>query len=270
MPTKKETPAKSTETSEQAPTVAKRKFKLPRIPQLSSAGFLVVCLVIFSFLLGMLTNKVMYLEKMNATADSQPAQGDVAQGPTSVPPPDYVAVTNGKLPLLGDDSAKVTVVEFSDFQCPFCKKYVDETMSQLKEKYIDTGKIKFAFRHSPLTMLHPNATKAGEASECANEQGNFWGYHDELFNTQDTWSPKTGDSVTTAFVEIAGDTGLDTTQFQSCLESGKYADTVAADLKDAQSAQVDGTPTFFINGNRLIGAVPFTELAAAIDKELNK
>lgn len=270
MPTKKETTTKASPTS--APeTKSKRKFfHISRMPQLSSTGFLVVCLVIFAFLLGMLTNKVMYLEKMSKTAENAPAQGDVAQGPTPVPPPDYVAVTNGKLPLLGNDSAKVTVVEFSDFQCPFCKKYIDETMSQLKEKYIDTGKIKFAFRHSPLTMLHPNATKASEASECANEQGNFWEYHDELFNKQDEWAGKTGDGVTTAFVELAGTVGLDTTQFQTCLENDKYADQVAADLKDAQSAQVDGTPTFFINGNRVIGAVPLSELSAAIDKELNK
>lgn len=96
-------------------------------------------------------------------------------------------VDAGHLPALGGKNAKVTVVEFSDFQCPFCKAFFDDTLSQLKKDYIDTGKVKMAYRHFPISSIHKNAQKAGEASECANEQGKFWQYHDILFQTQETW-----------------------------------------------------------------------------------
>jgi protein-disulfide isomerase len=94
----------------------------------------------------------------------------------------------GHLPLLGDKNAKVTIVEFSDFQCPFCEAFYTDTLSQLKKEYLDTGKAHLAFRHFPIESLHPNAPTAHEAAECANEQGKFWEYHNALFNDQQTWA----------------------------------------------------------------------------------
>lgn len=110
-----------------------------------------------------------------------------------------VDVANGKLPVLGKDSAKLTIVEFSDFQCPFCESFFTGTYPQLKKNYIDTGKVKLAFRHYPLTGIHPNAQRAHEAAECANEQGKFWEYHDLLFKLQQNWSnlPLTAPTGTT-------------------------------------------------------------------------
>lgn len=105
--------------------------------------------------------------------------------PTPAPKQD---VAIGHLPILGNKDAAVTVIEFSDFQCPFCDQFVKNTYPQLKKEYIDTGKIAFAYRHFPLTSIHPNATPAAIASECANEQGKFWEYHDTLFQNQATWA----------------------------------------------------------------------------------
>lgn len=270
---KKETPPEKT-TPE--PT-KKRDYLTLRIPRFnfqntSINAFLVIALVIFSFFLGMLTNKVIYLEKVAQTGTGTTAVADsqITGAPTAVPPPQIVAVTNGKLPILGDQNAKVSIVEFSDFECPFCKKYIDDTMTELKEKYVDTGKATFAYRHSPLTVIHPNAKAAAIASECAQEQDGFWPYHDLLFEEQASWSQTSGDDATAAFVELAGNAGLDTTTFSTCLESDAAQARVDADMKDAEAAQVDGTPTFFINGYRVVGAVPFSELEKVIEDELKK
>ncbi|HLD01366.1 MAG TPA: thioredoxin domain-containing protein [Patescibacteria group bacterium] len=116
-----------------------------------------------------------------------PTQIDPSIFPTPTLPP-KVVVAKGHLPFRGNEKAKVTVVEFSDFQCPFCKSFFDNALQEVKKQYIDTGKIAFFYRHYPLTQIHPNAQIAAEASECANEQGKFWEYHDLLFQNQDAWS----------------------------------------------------------------------------------
>jgi protein-disulfide isomerase len=254
----------------------KKKFKFPRfkfaIPKPTFKdtpmnAFLVIALVLFSFLLGMLTNKVIFLEQQlkNPTVAAGAQQ---PQGPT--PPPFVDNLEPGKLPLLGNKDAQVTIIEFSDFQCPFCKKYFDDNHAQLIKKYVESGKVKFAYRHFPLASIHPHAQKSAEASECANEQNNFWGYHDLLFKEQDAWSPLTNDEVLSKFVEYADQLGMNSDQFRSCVESDKYKAAVDEDTAVAGEIQVDATPTLFINGNRLIGAVPFSDLEAAIEKELKK
>lgn len=230
--------------------------------------YLVFALVIFAFLLGMLTNKVIYMEKLANTPTPTPAPTAAAQEAQAAPPA-VVNVENGKLPLLGDKNAKVTIVEFSDFQCPFCKRYIDDTNSQLNDTYIKTGKVKFAYRHYPLSF-HPNAQKAAEAAECANDQGKFWEFHDLLFSNQETWSPQEAAAAADSFTDYAGQLGLDTTAFRSCLDTGKNKANVDADFAAGGEAQVDGTPTFFVNGNRIVGAVPFSELQKVIDEELKK
>lgn len=280
---RKAAPAKSTKTKpadvspkavEEPKDKAKSHYNL-RIPRFnfkqgSLNFYLVLVLIIFSFLLGMLTNKVMYLEsQVNNNANAVAANGQAAV-PTEPLPPQIVDVENGQLPILGNDDAKVTIVEFSDFQCPFCKAYIDDTHEQLKEQYIDTGKVKFAYRHYPLTSIHPNAQLAGEASECANEQGKFWEYHDKLFAEQDTWSPQTLADVSNSFVDYAGELGLNTDQFKSCVESEKYKAKVEEDMAAGEQAQVDGTPAFFVNGYRLTGAQPFSEFQRVIEQELSK
>jgi protein-disulfide isomerase len=246
-----------------------------RIPRLqfkdgSLNVYLVFVLIIFAFILGMLTNKVLYLEKQIKDASTAPtAAADTQAGaPTAAPPPEVVDVDNGKLPLKGDANAPVTIVEFSDFQCPYCKQYFDNTHGEIDKQYVQTGKVKFAYRHFPLSSIHPNAEIAAEASECANEQDKFWDFHDKLFENQDTWSPQTLSDAEASFVGYAGDLGLNTDQFQSCLDDGKYKQNVQDDLAAGNAVQVDGTPAFFVNGHRLVGAQPFSEFQKLIDEQL--
>jgi len=251
----------------------KLNLSLPRLTFKDTPinAYLVYTLVIFAFLLGMLTNKVMYLEK--AAANPPAAAAGAAANPNQPPPAPAVVegLDAGKLPPLGNLDAKVTMIEFSDFQCPFCKKYFDEAYKDVYEKYVKTGKVKFAYRHFPLTSIHPNAQKAAEAAECANEQGKFWEFHDTLFKNQDTWAPKPAADAETDWVTYAGELGMNTSQFQSCVDTEKYKKNVDDDAAVATSqAQVEATPTFFINGTRLVGAVPFAEIQKIVDEELKK
>ncbi len=163
-------------------------------------------------------------------------------------------------------SGKVEVVVFSDFQCPFCQRFVNEAYKEIKTQYIDTNKIKFIFRHYPLGF-HINAQKSGEASECANRQGRFWEYHDILFAKG---KPDGAGLDNTSLKQYAKDMGLDTTKFNSCLDSSETAEIVKADFAEGQKAGVTGTPTFFINGSKLLGAQPFTNFQSVIEGELKK
>ena len=265
---KKASPA----SSDTAPK-SKKDYLEIRVPKLgfqntTANGYLIFTIVIFAFLLGMLTNKVIYLETINKAAQNTQIADDSA--PTKPEPPVFVDVKTGNLPPLGNKDAKITIVEFSDFECPFCQRYVDDTSQKIYDAYIKTGKAKLYYRHYPLNEIHPNAQKAGEASECANDQGSFWEYHDVLFETQAAWSGLSGTTTIDHFVDLADQLGLDITQFRSCLDSDKYKKKVEDDTAAGSEAQVNGTPTFFINGQRLVGAQPFSAFQKLIDQELKK
>ncbi len=229
---------------------------------------LLTTIIVLAFILGLLTNKVMYLESSakliaaNAASNTQPTSL-----PTQPPPPPFEKVANGHFPLLGNTNAKVTVVEFADFRCPFCEQFFTNTLPQLKKDYIDTGKVKLAFRN--YAFLGPASTLAGQASECANDQGKFWDYHDYMYKNQPT---ETDTSMYTVanISQIAGGLGMDQSQFQDCLGSTKFDKDFQDDLSAASTAQVNGTPTFFINGQRLVGAQPFSAIKAVIEQELKK
>ena len=230
---------------------------------------LVVLLVIAAFLIGSLLTKVSYLEKGTVSPSALGTTPNQAAAPTPVPG-QKVDVGVGTLPLLGNKNAKVTIVEFSDLQCPFCKRFFDDALPQIKKEYIDTGKVRFAFRHFPLTQIHPNAYKAGSAVECANEQGKFWEYHDNLFKTQDAWASLDNATAVSKFKSYAGELGLNASQFNSCLDSDKYKTNIDKDLADGGAAGVNGTPTTFVNGLSVVGAQPFSSFKTIIDAELAK
>ncbi len=247
------------------------ELRVPKIniKNLKNKNFLTLLIIIMTFALGMLTMRVITLEekvKQASTMENLQAQ-ETAE---AAPPPQFVEIDEGQLPIQGDKNASVTIVEFSDFECPFCKAFFDDAYPEIKEKYIDTGKVKFSYRHFPLSSIHPNAQIAAEASECANEQDKFWEYHDILFNNQSSWASLTGDLLNSTLADYAGQAGMDTTKFSSCLASGKYADQVAEDLSAGSAAGVDGTPAFFINGQRMVGAQPFSEFERVIEEELQK
>lgn len=165
------------------------------------------------------------------------------------------------LPYQGAANAKVTVVEYSDFQCPFCKRAYP-TVKQLLSEYGD--RIKFYYKHFPLSF-HQNAQKAGEAYECALEQGKQWEYHDVLFEKGNG----DGSGLNVADLkQYAADLKLDTAKFNSCLDSGKFASKVQTDTAEGAANGVSGTPTFFINGQAVVGAQPYATIKSVVDAKL--
>jgi len=160
----------------------------------------------------------------------------------------------------GDENAPVTIVEFTDYECPFCGRYVEQTYPQILEKYVETGKVKLIVRDYPLNF-HPQAQKAAEAAECAGEQDNYWGMHDKLFANQASLSVDN-------YRDWAGEIGLDRARFDECLDSGAMAEEVEQDHADGLAYGVSGTPVFFINGRMLSGAKPFAAFDAAIQEAL--
>ena len=162
-------------------------------------------------------------------------------------------------PSMGPANAPVTIVEFSDFQCPYCKLSVP-TVKEILAKYPD--KVKVVYRDYP-GPTHPHAPEAAEAAQCAGDQGKFWEYHDSLFDHQ-------ASAIGWNFSELAKEIGLNQDTFASCLKSRRYREEVAKDLRDGLKLGVTSTPTFFINGRPLVGAKPFAEFQTVIDRLLKQ
>ncbi|MBE2235473.1 MAG: thioredoxin domain-containing protein [Anaerolinea sp.] len=173
------------------------------------------------------------------------------------------AAANTDVRSKGSPDAAVTIVEYSDYQCPFCSRWVGETYPALLEQYIDTGKVRIEFRDFPLDSLHPNAHLAAVAARCAGAQGDYWGMHDRLFGKQNEWSSLADPSET--FQSYAGEMGLDTAAFLACLSSGEFDAAIAQDLQAGQAAGISGTPSFLINGNLVVGAQPLAAFQQALD-----
>lgn len=171
-------------------------------------------------------------------------------------PPRIVVAEAGR-PARGPAGAPIELIEFSDFQCPFCLR-VHPTVARVMAAYGD--RIRFVYRHFPLPN-HPNARPSAEAASCAAEQGKFWEYHDRLFDSQDKLS-------NADLKQHAAALGLDTAKFNACFDAQKYKQDVDADLEAGQEAGVSGTPAFFINGRVLSGAQPFEAFKRIIDEEL--
>ncbi len=143
----------------------------------------------------------------------------------------------GDNPVKGDDGARVALLEFTDYQCPFCYRHTVQTQPQIQREYIDSGKIRFVSLDMPIANLHPLAFKASEASHCAEDQGKFWEMRDRLFANQKTLEPWN------AHAEALN---LDVAQYEQCLNSGKYADAVRADMAESRKAGASGTPSFVV------------------------
>ncbi len=174
--------------------------------------------------------------------------------------PFRVDVEEANAPSRGPADAPVTIVEFSDFQCPYCSRE-SATVKKVLDTYGD--KVRLVFRQFPLTSIHNNAEKAAEASMCAGDQGKFWEMHDAMFAQQAKLTPDD-------LKELAGTLGLDKDSFSSCLDSGKFAAAIQQDIQAGTEVGVSGTPALFVNGRPLTGAVPFESIAKVIDEELAK
>ncbi|HEU4522359.1 MAG TPA: DsbA family protein [Thermoanaerobaculia bacterium] len=174
-------------------------------------------------------------------------------------------------PVKGEAAAKVALIEYSDYQCPFCSRFGRDAYPQLDEAYIRTGKVKYVFRDLPLDF-HKQAFKAAEAAHCAGEQGKFWEMHDQLFANQKQLGVED-------LQRHAATLGLDAPRFQQCLDSGRFGDAIRKDIREANSAGISGTPTFLIGTvnadgtvqvkRKLVGAKPYSEFRTAIDELLS-
>ncbi len=249
---------------------------ISRIPTVipSSNTFLVILLVIASFLLGMLYTKVQYLEKGNTNVLGA-AAAPVGQGGSGntlpMPTPEKVKPVTTTDHIRGNTNAKVAVIEYSDFECPFCKRF-HPVMQEVMQTYGD--KIRWVFRHYPLSF-HANAQKEHEASECIAELGGnekFWAFHDAIFER--TTSNGTGFALD-KLGPLAQELGVDQTQFQNCLDSGKFTRYVQDQLTEGSRAGVSGTPSSFIvdsqgNSQIIVGAQPVETVKAAIDAALTR
>jgi protein-disulfide isomerase len=218
-------------------------------------------LVVLAFAVGILVGYVAWGRSTTVTAAAvaQHPSGPVVEAPqpTRSPYTRYDIPTEG-YPSLGPDNAKITIVEFSDFQCPYCRRFHADTYHALLDAY--PGQIRFVYRNLPLTSIHPNAMPAAIASLCANDQNAYWDFHEKLF-ANDTLDEAT-------YIQYATDLGLDVNTFKACLSSGSHDDFIKQDMDFSLGLGVQSTPTFFVNGLAIIGAQPLANFKQLIDKEL--
>jgi protein-disulfide isomerase len=187
-----------------------------------------------------------------------------AQAPQEAPQPVDIPIEGA--PVKGDPDAPITIVEYSDYQCPFCARFVVQTMDGLIQEFVDSGKAKIVFKDFPLNSIHPQAQKAAEAARCVRELAGgdeaYWAMHDALFQGQQDWAGQ--DNAEEIFAAYAEDIGVNGSDFETCLDSGRYASAVEADFSEGVGLGVRGTPTFFINGQSFVGAQPLQNFQQAI------
>ena len=186
--------------------------------------------------------------------------------------PQIVSVSIDDDPVMGEDDAPVTIIEFSDYQCPFCGRFYRNTLPLIKDNYIKSGKVKFVYRDFPLPF-HSYAEIAAEAANCAGEQNKYWAMHDKLFENQRALSKENIKSFARSLT-------LDMEAFNSCFDNNKYSSEIKRDMEDGRNAGVRGTPSFFIGktekgkkiikGYRIVGARPYASFKQIIDKVLTE
>jgi protein-disulfide isomerase len=235
----------------------------------SAGGLLAAALILGAAILGSAyllatsidrgSDQLASLNESLKTAAAAPKAAARPSGPKRPDPEKVYDIEVGDAPIRGSKSAKVTIVEWADFQCPFCVR-VNPTLEQIAKEYGD--KVRFAFKHLPLSM-HAKARAAHTASEAAHRQGKFWEMHDRIFAKPRDLSPET-------YLRYAKEMGLDIDQYNSDLASTSVRKVVDSDLAAARKLGVTGTPSFFINGRFLSGAQPYASFASVIDRELAK
>jgi protein-disulfide isomerase len=248
---------------------------------ISTGGWVgIVIGVLLIAIVGYTADKV--VKKIDAIGNTVASQGSqiqqvsnsvsaiTAAQPQPQPTPDpnkvYTLTIAPNTPFLGSANAPVTVVEYADYHCPFCEQFYTTDFPDIKTKYIDTGKVKFIYQDFP--FLAPDSETAAEATQCANDQGQYWQFHDYLFNNQ---GPEGSNDLALSDEEtIAKKLGLNTTKFDSCMTTGKYRAFVAQEKANAAAVGVQSTPTVFINGKMILGALPAASFDTAINAALGQ
>ena len=197
---------------------------------------------------------------LDSSSTPQPAPASATTERSATQSPALVNVDIAGRPFLGPEDAAVTIAEFTDYQCPFCGRHFRETMPRLLDQY--DGKVKYVVFNFPIASIHPDATKAAEAAECAHAQGKFWEYHDLLFENQEALGIP-------ALKSYALEAGLETSTFDVCLDSGAQEEQVLKDFRAGRSYGVNGTPTFFLNRRAVVGFQPFGSFSVLVQAALD-
>lgn len=231
-------------------------------------------LVVLAFAVGILVGYVVWGRGGTTAAAEVPAQaaaaqqpsGQVAEAPTAQPQFVRYDIPTEGYPSLGPDDAPITIVEFSDYQCPFCSRFHDETYQALLDAY--PGQIRFVYRNLPLSF-HQNAQMSAEAALCAGDQNAYWEMHEVLFANQASLNNPEGTTLEQAvYNQYAQELNLDVTTFEGCMTSHKFAQFIEEDMAFSTNLGVQSTPTFFVNGLAIVGAQPLSSFQQLIDKEI--
>jgi protein-disulfide isomerase len=242
---------------------------------------LIVLLVIASFLAGSFWTRTRYLEGEQAAVQPTPSPAVIAEeepAPAVLGAEARTEIEEEALAAKGEEDATVTIVEFSEYLCPFCAEYVgsdaiperpideEKTYQQILDNYVETGQARYLFRDFP---VHGEpAMKIAEAAYCAGDQDKYWEYHDLLFENQTKLYE--AEDLETVLKELALESNLDEDTFASCLAESQFAQVVQDNYELAQKVGVQGTPSFFINGTLLVGAQPFENFQAVIEEALSQ
>ena len=205
--------------------------------------------------------------QQNAAGSSTTRTDTVSVSSAATAPSDPDGVKADLARIQGSPTAPVWVIEVSDFQCPFCRQWHEQTYRKLRDEFVRTGKVRLAYVNFPLAQ-HAHAQSAAEAAMCAGAQGKFWEMHDALFSSQEKWQALPNSAA--FFDSLAGTTGIDLTRWRQCVQSGKMKAWIQADRDRAQAAGAASTPTFIIGNRMLIGATPIETLRSAIGSALAK
>ena len=194
--------------------------------------------------------------------------GRQAAGPPPPVAPESLEMNISQSYAKGGAGSRVVLVEFSDFQCPFCARHAKQTLPQIEREYVDTGKVLYVMRNLPLEQIHPDAFRAAAAAECAGDQGKYWQMHEKLFGNQQALAAAD-------LTRYAQETGVDAVKFKQCVDADAHGAKIRQDLTEAQAAGITGTPTFFLGFaegggkvkvvRRIQGAQPYPVFKGAID-----
>ena len=210
----------------------------------------------------------------NTNPSGQTARTAPQESPEQIAPspgaPEMKALLEGAAATVGNQNAEIIIVEYSDYQCPFCRTWFSSSKGQLQSEYIDKGNVLFVYKDFPLSF-HPMAQPYAEAARCAGDQGKYWEMHDKIFEEQNKYGQGTISNLTKDDIKAwATELGLNAAEFNSCFDSGKYSSAVQANFSEGSQLGVSGTPSFFIGtsngtGQKIVGAQPYSVFKQAID-----
>ncbi len=258
-----EEPAPLEVQEESAPVEAQKQPAVTITIQSWATPIVGVAMLVLGLLVGYYLRPFILAQSSNATTAS------IVTAPVAIPTTDQTETQQSLMASLipkvrhfkGDQNAPVTIIEFGDFQCPFCGRFAATTESQIDEQYIQSGKVRFGYWN--FAFLGTESTWAAEAAECAADQNKFWEFHDKLYSSQS--GENKGAFNKDSLKKFAESLGLDTSAFNECLDSGKYTQLIQEESSTASSIGVRSTPTFLINGQPLVGAQPFEVFQQTID-----